>query len=152
MSTAVVNDSFFKYGSVYYEPIDLEKQHLLCRQFSTDSKAVSQLYCFPCEVYIELISGLASIVVSTQNEPHSLKSFAIHHYIKLNPGVYFNILSTSHTTAYCVITPDRCFSSIQLDEPYALQAPPVRFNILEILDYYFVPEQPRYRFSKACHN
>ena len=152
MSSAVVNDSFFKYGSLYYEPIDLEKQHLLCRQFSTDSKVVSQLYCFPCEVYIELISGLASIVVSAQNEPHSLKAFAIHHYIKLNPGVYFNILSTSHTTAYCVITPDRCFSSVQLDEPYALQAPPVRFNILEILDYYFVAEEPGYRFSKASHN
>lgn len=48
MKPSAVNDSFCKYGSVYYEPIDLEQQHLLCRQFSTDQKSVSQLFCFPC--------------------------------------------------------------------------------------------------------
>lgn len=152
MKPSAVNDSFCKYGSVYYEPIDLEQQHLLCRQFSTAQKSVSQLFCFPCEVYVELISGLASIVVSAQEDCGEPSTFAIHHYLRLRPGTAFNILSRSDQTAYCIITTDRRFTSLELAEPFTLEVTPVRFNILEIMDYYFVAEEPGYRFSKASHH
>ena len=152
MHTSAGKDRFRNYGSVYYEPIDLEKQHLNCKQFSTDCKAVSRLFCFACETYIELISGLASIVLRGQSESDPPKAFSIHHYLKLNPGVAFNILSVSDETAYCIITPDIHFSTVELAEPYTLSASPVQFNILEIMDYYFVAEEPQYHFSKASHH
>ena len=79
MNNQAFYDSFLEFGSVYYEPIDLEKHHLACMQFLTHTKTMEQLFCFPCEVYIELISGLASIVIGSQPDPVDLKTFAIHH-------------------------------------------------------------------------
>lgn len=106
MKPSAVNDSFCKYGSVYYEPIDLEQQHLLCRQFSTDQKSVSQLFCFPCE-FTSTDQRACLVVVSAQEDCGEPSTFAIHHYLRLRPGTAFNILSRSDQTAYCIITTDR---------------------------------------------
>lgn len=151
MNNQAFYDSFLEFGSVYYEPIDLEKHHLACMQFLTHTKTMEQLFCFPCEVYIELISGLASIVIGSQPDPVDLKTFAIHHYLKINPGVCFNILPVSDEATYYLLAPENRYTKLTLQEPYTFQLQPVRFNILEILDHYYFTEEQAYCFNRAGH-
>ncbi|WP_125114820.1 helix-turn-helix transcriptional regulator [Agathobaculum sp. Marseille-P7918] len=151
MNNQALFDSFLEFGSVYYEPIDLEEHHLACMQFFTHTKTMEQLFCFPCEVYIELISGLASIVIGTQPDPVDLKTFAIHHYLKINPGVCFNILPVSDEATYYLLAPENRYTKLTLREPYTFQLKPVRFNVLEILDYNYFTEERAYCFNRAGH-
>lgn len=152
MNNQALYDSFLEFGSFYYEPVDLEKDHLACMQLLTRDKTVEQLFCFPCEVYIELISGLASIVIGTPPDPADLKDFAIHHYLKLRPGVCFNILSVSDEASFYVLVPENRYTKVALREPFTLQPAPVRFNVLEILDHYYAAEGTAYRFNRAGHD
>lgn len=151
MNHQSLHDSFLEYGSVYYEPLDLEQRHLACMQFLSHTKTVEQLFCFPCEVHIELISGLACIVVGAQPDPVDLKPFAIHHYLKINPGVCFNILPVSDEATYYLLTPETRYTKVPLPEPYTFQLQPVRFNVLEILDHYYVADSPAGCFNRAGH-
>lgn len=151
MNNPILHEDFRPYGSVYYEPIDLEAHPLACRQLETQSKTIEQLYCFPREVYIELISGLAILVISIPSDPVQLQTFPIHHYLKIRPGIYFNILPVSSQAAYYLLTPENRYTQLALDAPYTYQLRPVRFNILEILDYHYFPEELQYCFNKACH-
>ena len=151
MNNQTFYDSFLEFGSVYYEPIDLEEHHLACMQFLTHTKTMEQLFCFPCEVYIELISGLASIVVTSQPDPVDLKTFPIHHYLKIHPGVCFNILPVSDEATYYLLAPENRYTKLTLSEPYTFQLKPVHFNVLEILDYYYFTEELAYCFNRAGH-
>lgn len=152
MNNQAIYDSFLEFGSVYYEPIDLEESHLACMQFLTHTKTAEQLFCFPCEVYIELVSGLASIIIGTQPDPAALKTFNIHLYLKVNPGVYFNILPASDAAAYCLLTPDTRFTKVDMPKPFTLQPVPSHFNILEIFDHYYAAEEPAFCFNRAGHD
>ena len=152
MNNQALYDSFLEFGSVYYEPVDLEERHLACMQFLTHTKTVEQLYCFPCEVYIELISGLATIVIGAQPDPVELKTFAIHHYLKIHPGVCFNILPVSDEAAYYLLAPENRFTKVDLPQPFTYQPLPARFQVLEIFDHYYAAEEPAYCFNRAGHS
>lgn len=152
MNNQALYDSFLEFGSVYYEPVDLEERHLACMQFLTHTKTVEQLLCFPCEVYIELISGLATIVIGTQPDPVELKTFAIHHYLKIHPGVCFNILPVSDEATYYLLAPENRFTKVDLREPFTFQPVPTHFNVLEIFDHYYAAEEPAFRFNSAGHS
>lgn len=151
MNNQAFYDSFLEFGSVYYEPIDLEEHHLACMQFFTHTKTIDQLFCFPCEVYIELISGLASIVIGSQPDPVDLKTFSIHHYLKINPGICFNVLPVSDEATYYLLAPENRYTKLPLPDPYTFQLKPVHFNVLEILDYCYFTEECAYCFNRAGH-
>ncbi|HIX90087.1 MAG TPA: AraC family transcriptional regulator [Candidatus Agathobaculum pullicola] len=144
-------DRFLEFGSIYYEPIDLEKHHLACMQFSTHTKTMEQLFCFPCDVYIELISGLASIVIGSQPDPVGLQTFPIHHYLKIKSGVYFNIFPVSDEATYCLLSSENRYAKLTLPQPYTFQLQPIHFNVLEILDHYYSTEERAYCFNQAGH-
>ena len=151
MNNQTFYDSFLEFGSVYYEPIDLEEHHLACMQFLTHTKTMEQLFCFPCEVYIELISGLASIVVTSQPDPVDLKTFPIHHYLKIHPLYVYLFLPVSDEATYYLLAPENRYTKLTLSEPYTFQLKPVHFNVLEILDYYYFTEELAYCFNRAGH-
>ena len=151
MTNTVMTESFCQFGSVYYEPLDLEQQHLACMQFSAQSKTIEQLYCFPHEVCIELISGLAVILLSARPGTETPSAFTIHHYLRLKPGVFFNVVPISAEASYSLITPESRFKQYPLLRPYTLQHTPVQFHILEIFDCYHSAEEPPCRFHKATH-
>lgn len=145
------NISFKNYGDVYYEPMNLEKNDLMCKKMHTTDKTISHLFCFTCEVYIELVSGLASILVGTSTNKEDLKTFAIHHNLKIKPNTYFNIIPLSEETTCYLITPQDYNLKTEFIDPYVWTPITPRISISELLGYYYVIKSPNYRFKGEAH-
>ena len=79
---------FLKYGSVYDQPLDLENHNMTCTDFSINAKrSISQLYCFDCPVYIEMQSGMASILIGEEPDAELMEVFAVHRQISIKAGL-----------------------------------------------------------------
>jgi len=143
--------SFKKYGSVYYDPINLKKYKLLCKQMHTTDKTVSCLFSFTCDVYIELISGLATILIGDSFERDTLETFAVHHNLIINKNTYFNIIPLSDKTICYLITPQDYSLRTEFIEPYIYQPIIPKIKVSEILGYYYVIKSPKYRFHGEAH-
>lgn len=144
--------SFKKYGTVYYEPINLMKHKLSCKQMHTTDKTISCLFRFECDVYIEIVSGLATILIGDSPDPETLETFAIHHNLKINKNTYFNIIPLSDKTICYLITPENYNLQTEFIEPYIYQPIIPKIKIPEILGYYYVIKSPRYRFHGETHD
>lgn len=96
---------FKKYGSTYEEHLSSKDNNLICRKLNTSSQVISHMYCFSCEVYIELTEGIASILIGDSLDPEKLETFAIHHYLKIEANKYFNIIPLSQEIESYLITP-----------------------------------------------
>ena len=109
---------FEKFGTVYDVPVDLEKTDMICRFAETPVKeSISLFYCFDCEVYLEIQSGMAALIVSEMPETDTFESFAIHRYIKLKPNVYFQLTAVSSHVTYRLITEKEYVASNTLITP-----------------------------------
>jgi len=146
------SNSFKEYGEVYYDPINLEKYNLMCKQMRTIDKTVSHLFCFECDVYIELFLGLASILIGKTTKKEDLKLFAIHHNLKIKANTYFNIIPLSEETACYLITPENYQLHTEFIEPYVYKPITSRLNVSEMLGYYYMVKGPHYRFKGEKHN
>lgn len=140
------NDYTFNlYGSYYDEPVDIKKHSLLRQEFSSPSKKLTQLFVFSSEVYIECPIGLAMILVSSSSDMSDLKTFPVRHYIKLKPGVFFNLIPLTTPLAWSLAASDIQPQTVPLSSPYTYQPVSVPTHVRRILDCWFTKE------SKACH-
>ena len=90
---------FKKYGSVYEHPISLEETGMISRGAeATAKKTISQVYSFDCEVYLEMKSGMAALIVSETPEADTFEAFAIHRFIRLKPHIIMFIFNV-----YCLL-------------------------------------------------
>lgn len=145
--------SFQKFGSVYDEKMIIDPDKLICRELHSTGKIVNHMYQFSCEVYIELVEGLAMLLVGNSLEKNELQTFSIHHYIKIEPNKYFNIIALSNDISCYIITPSNySFKSDFLNPPYVYHTIIPNINIKEILGYYYVIKSPKYRFNGESHN
>lgn len=143
--------SFKRYGEVYYEPVNLKQDNLLCKQMHTADKTISCLFCFSCDVYIELIDGLATILIGDSSTSAGLETFAIHHYLKISKDKYFNIIPLSAETVCYLITPQNYNLKTEFIDPYVYSRIIPKINIKEILGYYYTIKSPTYRFKGESH-
>lgn len=144
---------FEKYGSVYDTPIDMEQTDMICRTAEVSVKeSISLFYCFDCEVYLEIQSGMAALIVSEMPETETFESFAVHRYIKLKPHIYFQVAAVSASVSYRLITEHDYISSTTVISP-AFQfnriLPQVR--VKEILGYYYSIRDSGYHFEGESH-
>ena len=56
--------NFKRYGSIYDEAKDMNNGSLIRKQIVTSDKAISSLYSFLEPTYIEVVDGMASILIS----------------------------------------------------------------------------------------
>ena len=99
---------FEKFGSVYEQPVVPDHNDMISREWHLIARrSVSQLYHFDCEVFLEMQSGMAALVVGDAPEADQLQAFAVHRLVRLNPGVYFSLVAvTSHITCRLITTND----------------------------------------------
>ena len=65
MQRETSNDSFLDYGSVYHQPIDREHPELIHQTMvAITRRYVSQFYCFNCDTYLQVKSGIGVLLVS----------------------------------------------------------------------------------------
>ena len=143
---------FRKYGSVYDEEKDLNKNDLIQRQIVTSDKVISSLYNFLEPAYIEIVEGMASILISDSNSG-DFKLFAVHRNLEIKPNMYFNIISMTDQTKFNLIIPSRYNLKLEfLNPPYVYNRILPTINIPEIMAYYYTIKSPNYRFKGEKHN
>ena len=145
---------FEKYGSVYDHPINLEETGMICRETeATVKESISLFACFDCEVYIELQSGMAAIIISDCAETDTFEAFAVHRNIKLKPHVYFYIVAVSSHATYHLITEKDYIAAPQLlNPPYLFKRILPQVRVREILGYYYSIRDSGYCFEGESHS
>lgn len=143
---------FRKYGSIYDEEKDMNKGDLIQRQIVTSDKVVSSLYNFLEPAYIEIVEGMASILISDSNSGN-FKLFAVHRNLEIKPNMYFNIISMTDQVTFNLIIPSSYNLKLKfLNPPYVYNRILPTINIPEIIAYYYTIKSPNYRFKGEKHN
>ncbi|MFL0268860.1 helix-turn-helix domain-containing protein [Candidatus Clostridium radicumherbarum] len=143
---------FRKYGYIYDDAKDVEKGDLILKQIVTSDKVISSLYNFSEATYIEIIDGMASILISDSSNG-DFKLFAIHRKLEIKPNMYFNIVPMTNQTTFNLIIP--CGYNLKLEflnRPYVYNRILSTINIPEIIAYYYTIKSPHYNFKGERHN
>ena len=152
MTNKQINDGTFKpYGSFYDEPVDVKKHDLMRQEIYSPSKKLTQFFVFSCEVYIECPLGLALLLVSDSPDMTDLKTFPVRHYIKLNPGMFFNLIPLTTPLTWTLVTPHMQPTPVPLPSPYTYQPVSAPFHVRRILDCWFTRQEKACRLSKLPH-
>ena len=147
----VSGSNFLAFGSFYDEPVSTDPFHLISRLQMVHTKSVDQLYSYPCEIHLELTQGIASLLVGSSPRLEELKTFPIHHYVKLKPNTYFNLIVHSEEIVCNLITPNVHPTAVKLAVPYLYQPFFSPFNVLEIFDSY-VSQVTEFHFRSTVHD
>ncbi len=145
---------FEPYGCVYDEPISLEGNDLISRvNRLTPQLNVSQLLHFDCPVYLEMQSGMATLVVGFTPDSSSLQTFSIHRKVLLKPGVYFAIIAVGKEASCRLVTTSHfSMSTWDLEIPFPFNRILPRIQIKEILGYYYNIRNSGYFFQGEKHD
>lgn len=144
---------FEKYGSVYDQPVELKQTGMISREAEVSVKeSISLFNCFDCEVYIEIRSGMAALIVSELPETETFEAFAIHRNIKLKPHVYFQIAAVRSNVTYRLITENEYISDPRVVTPaYHFNRVLPQVRVREILGYYYSIRDSGYQFRGESH-
>ena len=143
---------FRKYGSVYDYSKDIIEEQLIQKQVVTSDRVISSLYNFSEFVYIEVVDGIASILIS-DSASGDFKVFAIHRNLKINANMFFNIIPMTDETTFNLIIPFNYNLNIEfLNPPYVYNRILSTINIPEIMAYYYTIKSPNYNFKGEKHN
>ena len=144
--------NFKRYGTIYDEAKDMSNGKLIKKQIVTGDKVVSSLYNFLEPAYIEVVDGMASILISDSSNG-DFKLFAIHRKLEIKPNMYFNIISMTDKTTFNLIIPSIYNLKLEfLNPPYVYNRILPTINIPEIIAYYYTIKSPDYRFKGEKHN
>ena len=145
---------FEPYGTVYEHAIDKKMHNMISRvNHLTPNRTVNQLLHFDCEVYLEMIDGMAAVVIGFSPDTSALRTFSIHRKVRLNPGVYFSVVSVSGE-ADCKLITSAGFSmqTIELPVPYYFNRILPNIQIREIFGYYYNVRNAGYNFKGEKHD
>ena len=144
--------SFKRYGYIYDDMKDINDRTLIHKEIVTRDKVISSLYSFLEPTYIEVVEGMASILISDSNNG-DFKLFAIHRYLEINPNMYFNIIPMTDKAKFKLIIPSKYNLKLEfLNPPYVYNRILPTINIPEIMAYYYTIKSPNYRFKGEKHN
>lgn len=145
--------AFEKFGTVYDRPLDLQSTEMICRNAQASVKeSISLFYSFDCEVYLEIESGMAMIIVSETPETETFQTFAAHRFIRLKPHIYFQVAALGETVSYRLITEKEFISNPTVLNPaYQLNRILPQVRVKEILGYFYSIRDSGYHFEGESH-
>ena len=144
--------NFKRYGSIYDENIDINNKNLIRKEIVTGDKVISSLYNFLEPTYIEVVEGIAAILISDSSNGN-FKLFTVHRKIEIKPNMYFNIISMTDSVKYNLIIPSNYNLKLEfLNPPYIYNRILPTINIPEIIAYYYTIKSPNYKFKGEKHN
>ena len=154
MQRETSNDSFLDYGSVYHQPIDHEYPKLIHQTMvAITRRYVSQFYCFNCDTYLQVKSGIGVLLVSHTAEAADVQEFAMNRLIHIRPNIYFAVVSTTQKLEYDLYA-ESSYSLHITDFPsqYEFLAVLPRIEIQKILGYYYRIRTENYCFHGEQHD
>ena len=143
---------FRKYGSIYDETKNVQSDDLIRKKIVTSDRVISSLYNFSEPVYIEVIEGIASILISDSSNGE-FKLFAIHRNLEIKANMFFNIIPLTEQTTFNLVIHSNYNLNIEfLNPPYVYNRILSTINIPEIIAYYYTIKSPNYKFKGESHN
>ena len=143
---------FRKYGSIYDGQKDITGNDLIIKKMITSDKVISNIYNFTQPVYIEVMEGMAAILISDSKDGE-FKLFAIHRNLEIKANMFFNIIPMTDQTSYNLIIPYDYNINVEfLNPPYVYNRILPTINIPEIMAYYYTIKSPNYKFKGEKHN
>lgn len=154
MQAETSNASFLEFGSVYRTPLPQEVSSLIRQPMSQPTKKyVTQLYCFNCDVHLEIREGLAAILVAHEPDPKQLKEFSMNHLVRVKAGVYYAIVATTPQVIFDLIVDTHYrLNVVPLTAPYEYKHRLPRIEASSILGHYYRIRNGGYRFKGECHD
>ena len=154
MQRETSNDSFLDYGSVYHQPIDREHPELIHQTMvAITRRYVSQFYCFNCDTYLQVKSGIGVLLVSHTAETADVQEFAMNRLIHIRPNIYFAVVSTTQKLEYDLYAESSYLLHItDFPSQYEFLAVLPRIEIQKILGYYYRLRTENYCFHGERHD
>ena len=154
MQRETSNDSFLDYGSVYHQPIDREHPELIHQTMvAITRRYVSQFYCFNCDTYLQVKSGIGVLLVSHTAEAADVQEFAMNRLIHIRPNIYFAVVSTTQKLEYDLYAESSYLLHItDFPSQYEFLAVLPRIEIQKILGYYYRIRTENYCFHGERHD
>lgn len=146
---------FNKYGEIVNE---LNQKQLSRFNHSTlriRERSFDTFYCYDCEVYIKVLSGIVMLVITSDHDNKAYEQFVIHRHIRIKKGMKFNFLTISNNSKIELETEIRCKPTIQPTYNHIpIQYDPIvpSFEVKEILAYYYQIRNNSYVFQGEKHN
>lgn len=143
---------FSKYGFVYEESKQIDRENLISKNIITSDTVISSVYNFSEPVYIEVLDGMAGILISNDING-GFELFNIHRHVEVKPNMYFNIISMIDKVRYKLIIPKNYSLKLEfLDVPYVYSKMQSTINIPKIIACYYNIKSPNYKFKGESHN
>ncbi|MDD7266771.1 MAG: AraC family transcriptional regulator [Lachnospiraceae bacterium] len=140
---------FEPYGSVYNDTLPVRGIPLVSRiNTLTPRDSILQFFCFDCPIYLELQTGIASLVVSSTEDTSALMTFAVHRKVALKPGIYFALVAVSDLVVCKLLTSENySMKSWSLTTPYFYNRVLPKIHVREISGYYYNVRNSGYTFQ-----
>lgn len=152
MNEKTTSSQFYRYGTVYEESKEIDRENLISKSIITSDTVISNVYNFLEPVYIEVVEGMAGILISdTKNG--EFKLFNIHRHIEIKPNMYFNIIPMVDKVEFNLIIPNNYNLKLEfLDTPYVYNKIQPTINMPKIIACYYSIKSPNYKFKGESHN
>lgn len=144
---------FQKYGTTYKESMSQTNKEYVCKEITMSTKTISHLFCFDCEVYIEVMEGIGAILIGETADTNNLDLFAIHYSLKIHANTCFHFIPLSQeVTCFLIVPEDYNLKTLFLNSAYVYRPIIPRLTVKELIGHYYVIKSPHYYFKGEKHN
>lgn len=146
--------SFESYGSSLNDLPTYEVDHYKQETFKTNSSFIESYLCVDEPVYIEVLRGIATLVVTKSEEFMEPKQFVIHRIAKLNAHMFFNVVAmTDDAQIRFTYLKESQVRTHELPFTHKISYAPIRssFQIQEIYAYFYQVRSSGYSFKGEQH-
>ncbi|MCH4206840.1 MAG: AraC family transcriptional regulator [Solobacterium sp.] len=151
MYNKTTSANYLKYGKV--SDSFKKKSGFAVSTYTETVDTVYEMRAYNSNVYIEPMEGMALLRVAENPILDEVEDFALHRSVRINAGNYFALVPMTGSIVYRTYVPEKSKSKmIRLEHPIAYEHIISRFNIQEIIAYYYVVKAPSYFFPGEVHN
>ena len=153
MQNETASTPFLRYGNVFRDFNEECKMPPACRQLVIrHQNSHSQFHSYGCDVYVEVVSGIGVLLVSTDPERESIEEFGMNHRFRINPHVFFCFAATTPELHIRIYTQtDHPVDSLTLASPHQHRSLQPQIRLQDILGYYYRIRSPGYHFTGEQH-
>lgn len=152
MNEKTTSLQFYRYGSVYEKCKEIDRENLISKNIITSDTTISNVYNFLETVYVEIVDGMAAILIS-DTKSGEFEIFNIHRHLEIKPNMYFNIIPMFGKAMFNLIIPQNYNLKLEfLDTPYVYDKIQPTIDIPKIIACYYSIKSPNYKFKGERHN
>lgn len=146
--------SFEAFGSSLNELPNHDVAYYRQETFKTNNRYIENYLSLDEPVYIEVLSGIATLIVTDTQSFQGPKQFVIHRIVKLLPNMYFNVVAmTDDVMIRFTYLKESNLRTYQLPHKHKITYTPSKpiFQIQEIYAYFYQVRSAGYFFKGEQH-